>query len=98
MASMDDVQTSSEMEENEEEGSSENRDDYEEDATKKQEIMQNLQQLNLLQDGDKTFSSRSNEMSRREDQSPYEARSGMLIKDQRETSPLKEPSISDDSH
>ena len=92
------MQTSSEMEENEEEGSSDHRDDYEEDATKKQEIMQNLQQLNLLQDGDKTFSSRSNDMSKREGQSHYEARSGMLIKDQRENSPLKEPSISDDSH
>lgn len=92
------MQTSSEMEENEEEGSSDHRDDYEEDATKKQEIMQNLQQLNLLQDGDKTFSSRSNDMSKREGQSQYEARSGMLIKDQRENSPLKEPSISDDSH
>lgn len=57
-----------------------------------------MQQLNLIQDGDKTFSSRSNDMSRREEHSPYEARSGMLIKDQRENSPLKEPSISDDSH
>ena len=35
MAGMDDVQSSSEMEENEEEGSSDHRDDYEEDATKK---------------------------------------------------------------
>lgn len=94
MAGMDEVQSSSEMEEHEEEGSSENRDEYEEDADKKQEIMQNLQQLNLLQDGDKTFSSRSGDMSG----SPQGTPSGMLIKDQRQNSPLKEPSISDDSH
>ena len=33
MAGMDEVQSSSEMEEHEEEGSSENRDEYEEDAS-----------------------------------------------------------------
>ena len=75
---------------------SDQHDDFDDDQVKKQEIMQNLQQLNLLANShQKTHSSRSEAFS--DSQSHNKSHDSPGAKHQRGHSPLKEPSISDDS-